>query len=603
MSSWGDMHSITLDISSMSPKETTRAAIILSNTTTENASSEGSGFNFAVFTIVGVVVVMVGLCLKCCEWFRRYTRGNDKDGMDQYAVIVSDGDDDYLQIDMLSESASSQYDTVSSFNSFQKRNNNNTSNKYQPQYRSSNVENKSRLTDTHRHWLLSRLGFSRESGRLRGDTFNNDSESSFSVSSVRMLNNDTPSRLPSTSSVETETDRFNTSDSSILRHNNKQRVSFIEDKARSPKNWASVHRPSDVLKKVLISKLELNAGVHRPDTCQTDVTAMRHLRGSVIRPKLDMVSIATQTNKAFRYSLIKRNRRHFSESVVEGHFDRTFSSIGVPSDQMVEGVKKELIASACICDNRFYVHESRPFQDEEKLTRSNGYDVCNKTNVFPLEPRVKISNGDYHIDKDINDIEMADDVFITEPLPDGDCSLILARCDGNEKANEHIETCVRTTTTECTAENCVRCNGRHHVDCSKIEVVTKMPKSLSDPVDLKQSCFERLSAEFDTKLSELTKNDENTSLYDIKEIVEECYIKDGHQRADDCIYDTHYRETDARACPCHKHICRHCTNSFSINVASERMRHNSGRSDAISVSLTSLESSGYAGEMSSEQSE
>ena len=84
--------------------------------------SDGSRLNLAIIPVVGILILLTVLCLKCCSWFRQYSRGGDKDNPNQYD-IVEQGDIDYDQIDMKSDTASTAYyDTVSSFCSLLRRN-------------------------------------------------------------------------------------------------------------------------------------------------------------------------------------------------------------------------------------------------------------------------------------------------------------------------------------------------------------------------------------------------------------------------------------------------------------------------------------------------
>lgn len=96
--------------------------------TTANTSTgapenkDKSRLNLAVIPVVGILVLTIGICLKCCGWLRRYTRGNKDSSADNYD-IVEEGDTDFDQIEMRTDSASTvYYDTVSSFCSLLRRN-------------------------------------------------------------------------------------------------------------------------------------------------------------------------------------------------------------------------------------------------------------------------------------------------------------------------------------------------------------------------------------------------------------------------------------------------------------------------------------------------
>ena len=109
--------------------DTSEFGNITSSTTDINneQGSQESRLNLAVIPVVGVFIFMTVLCLKCCSWFRDYTRGNVKESGGIYD-IVQQGDDDFDPIEMKSDSASTiYYDTVSSFCSFLRRNDYETS--------------------------------------------------------------------------------------------------------------------------------------------------------------------------------------------------------------------------------------------------------------------------------------------------------------------------------------------------------------------------------------------------------------------------------------------------------------------------------------------
>ena len=99
----------------------------LNNVTTVNDEGEdddvnnASRLNLAVIPVVATLVFLTGICLKGCSWFRQYSRGS-KDTPGAYD-IVEEGDDDFDEIEMRTDSASTvYYDTVSSFCSFLRKN-------------------------------------------------------------------------------------------------------------------------------------------------------------------------------------------------------------------------------------------------------------------------------------------------------------------------------------------------------------------------------------------------------------------------------------------------------------------------------------------------
>lgn len=87
----------------------------------DDNANDASRLNLAVIPVVAILVFLTGICLKGCSWFRQYSRGS-KDTPGAYD-IVEEGDDDFDEIEMRTDSASTvYYDTVSSFCSFLRKN-------------------------------------------------------------------------------------------------------------------------------------------------------------------------------------------------------------------------------------------------------------------------------------------------------------------------------------------------------------------------------------------------------------------------------------------------------------------------------------------------
>ena len=87
----------------------------------EDNGNNASRLNLAVIPVVAILVFVTGFCLKCCTWFRQYSRGS-KDTPGDYDIVEA-GDTDFDEIEMRTDSASTvYYDTVSSFCSFLRKN-------------------------------------------------------------------------------------------------------------------------------------------------------------------------------------------------------------------------------------------------------------------------------------------------------------------------------------------------------------------------------------------------------------------------------------------------------------------------------------------------
>ena len=98
------------------------------NVTTVNEEDEddkannASRLNLAVIPVIASLVLITGVCLKGCSLFRKYSRGSKDTPAGAYD-IVEEGDDDFDEIEMRTDSASTvYYDTVSSFCSFLRKN-------------------------------------------------------------------------------------------------------------------------------------------------------------------------------------------------------------------------------------------------------------------------------------------------------------------------------------------------------------------------------------------------------------------------------------------------------------------------------------------------
>lgn len=70
-----------------------------------DADNVHSSFNLALIPAAAVFVLMIFICFKCCKWFRKYTRGGNKD-VNYYAVILTDDDIGHIPIDTISSNTS-----------------------------------------------------------------------------------------------------------------------------------------------------------------------------------------------------------------------------------------------------------------------------------------------------------------------------------------------------------------------------------------------------------------------------------------------------------------------------------------------------------------
>lgn len=266
--------------------------------TNETELNEGhTGFNLAIIPAVAVLVFVIILCLKCCTWFQRYTRGSNKEDTG-YAVIVKDGDDEYDPIDILSESASTAcYDTVSSYCSFLKRSGNESTLNSIRALRPTNLKD---INSPNKDlWQ-----------RLMRRNANGDIENSPDELSVKTKQGKASAlRMSSTSSEETTSEIL--VDSPFFKRNNRFRVSFVTEST-----GCQVSPTSD--KSMIGHIANKNDRIIRPSvkkptlkSAQSGLEILMYEQEKKARSVV-MVDKGTQTNKSFRYSL-KKAKRHVSE--------------------------------------------------------------------------------------------------------------------------------------------------------------------------------------------------------------------------------------------------------------------------------------------------
>ncbi|XP_052801942.1 uncharacterized protein LOC128232438 [Mya arenaria] len=550
------------------PLDSNVSTTISTNSTTSNDRTDfHSSFNLAIIPAMAAVVFSVAVCLKCCQWFRRYTRGGDgSKEATTYAVIVEDGDQDYGHIDMLSETTSTHYDTVSSFASFLKRGTNDAT---ISSFRSLKSDSDKRSP---RKWLLSKLNHSTHTSNQCDLEM---SDSSLSVpSNRRSLLKQNVHRPCSTSSDDTETDPLNSSDASILRKNNRFRVSFVTDYTQT-----STNSPTGSPR--YIRSPGLNGPAKRPlSTIKSDSGgAIEDNKRTLDFPQ--MVSVGTQTNKSFRYSLKRAQRRHCSESGVD-----PTQSPPLKSDLTK---KKERNDNSALTNTKCRDISIRGFaanrRDGQGLHDSPNTVASDTQTHYPIEPNIVISSENNESCK----TDLTDDVFVTEGDTDAFEISTQATCRPNtivedETARPPSESA--TTQTDCEQK------------VTNIAYNVKIPKSVSDPYGLRLnhcSCnvVEPLKSDSSAVTCvEKTRSNSNSKKYAFK-------METGNN-------DNTTFQTNETKCECIKHICKQCGETLPrIKAQSESpkvRRHNSNRSDTRTFSMTSLESSGYAEGLSSDGS-
>ena len=501
--------------------DNTTSHIDITTTTEGNVTRPGSAvgqtsLNLALIPLIAVVVLTVVGCLKCCQWFRRYTRGGRKDES-YYAVIVEDGDEDHVDMPY--------NDTVSSYSSFIRRSNTeglNTDVKSQ----------RAEFSDSPRRWLLNKLGSSRQD----------------SVNSVHDLNEKQviPSRrrdrslntTSSVSSVDTEVVELSVTESTHKK-SKRFKVSFVSDTGESP---VRTYTPSD--------------WVYDKKTKDLRVLAQQAMHLTAIPAKLitkplpEMVTVATQTNKTCQNSI--RTAKLLSESTASYRE-------GTPP-------KFSLFLGSTESDNTQTKSTSCGTDTDKKL--SNDLSPCTS---------------------DCTATEFVDDVFESDREADVTTVTIHNSCLCNKNANASDNLCKDNCgnnydTSVCDTQTYNSCIDVHHIDNTYSQPTPQEISSHNENVNSQSS---PLNGHVPP-----TSNVENTiQNVDVNNIVNATDIKEPL---------TSVVETSDS--PERTAICYHCGSSLR-RYRHPHKRYNSEQSDNKSSSITSLESSGYADELSFDGSE
>ena len=551
------------------------------NTTSGSGADFHSSFNLAIIPVVAATVFIVAVCLKCCQWFRRYTRGGY--GLKEsstYATIVQEGEEDYGHVDMLSESASTNYDTVSSFCSFMRRGTNDGT---VTSFRS--LRDGEKFTDSPRRWVLSRMN----QGKVpvvKSEIITSDSVTSLS-SNLRSALKNNSARPCSTSSEDTEMDPLSSSDASNLRRN-RFRVSFVTD-------YTQTNTPSDSPNSN--RWFEMN-NIKRPPSNLKQEPDFSVVKTSVpAKPSAnhpEMASVGTQTNKSFRYSLRKAQlkRRHCSDSGVDPRESPP------PRDQFVFDADKRLASrdSACV-SSTFEKRKTKSTENNYKADQGFSDNINRKKQLpYPIEPNIKISNEckSNSCENAIVETDLTDDVFVTQEETDVDVISSQNICFSHKPVSENVS--LRPATDKRYTEL-----NKNDTDLTNVPKL-RLSQSMSVPSDLRAvrgACNCKHTRDSDMFLGKYTKTQANERLETCKQVMVE---PDQALREPD-------RSVRVSECGCAHNVCKNCGETLTKSKPkkqpspqSGRKRNNSSKSDTRTLSVTSLESSGYAEELSSDDS-
>lgn len=362
-----------------------------------------SSFNLAIIPAVAVFVFIVISCIKCCKWFRQYTRGDNKDE-NYYAVIVTDEDKDYGEVDILSESASTAYyDTVSSYTSFLKRSGNESTLNSIRTLRLDGSKYDQNVTSLPNNGSMSRVPRSDVTKKSAADT---DSKliNSCSTKKKDAAYGTSDIRTSSTSSADTISEQL--TDSPIIRRNNRFRVSFVTEKPTA--------KPLTFENKVTNSNTKLDKAI-RSSLKKTptkeirvqDVTPQSYSTNKAIE-RIKMVDVGTQTNKSFRYSL-RKSKGHVSDSDID---DRLLAKLNFKKDESVNlhqsVVKRNTDKQAHTVLHARHSSLSQEEQHCEPLFST----IISEISKYPLDTNVQVINNQKAA-KELDE-EFEDDVFVKE---------------------------------------------------------------------------------------------------------------------------------------------------------------------------------------------
>ena len=325
---------ITLKPENSSETVFNKTALTTTNTTEYTPTDENSGglpsrFNYAIFAALGALIVIVLVCLKCCKWFRAYTKSGDKDdSTPQYAAILYTGDEEYGHIDIQSETASTTYqDTISSYHSLLKQNGNdsNVTPSRSPKFAFSRENSGSPRKENGRlvfkDWDMRYMELKQIKPGIRAETPDTCSPRSESTMSDNL-------RTFSVSSEETEpsTATSATSNNEDLNNKKPQKAIKVSFTANTATDTNKIERQRSFIRASI--KHPSTERHHRSMSCRANTTRLSDLNPSAFRLKpinqgaqsaipSSGIDVATQTNKSFTYSRWKSRKRHYSDSGVD----------------------------------------------------------------------------------------------------------------------------------------------------------------------------------------------------------------------------------------------------------------------------------------------
>lgn len=451
----------------------------------EEADSEinniQSSFNLAVIPAVAVLVFIVITCIKCCEWFRQYSRGGSNDE-NYYAVTIQDDEDDPM--DVISDSTA-YYDTVSSYCSFLKRSgNDSTLNSIRAlrQHDNRNVQGSPPRA------IISLI--------VRSDTTeNNISESEIKIEASERKGGKDESQVayyPITSSADTPSDQLTDTPSDQLtdtpnfRRSNKFRVSFVE---HNPIKLSAIEHKH--INDTIIRSSMKDSHCWEMNYCDSSIQEFRCLGRAM--GKTVMVDVGTQTNKSFRYTLWN-TKRHASDTDVEEKL--TFNAIPLI---VTRENQRDLQVS---CDGSHVTqHPANTHVPHSKLNTYNDDTSTSHTDHHrrSLETRVEITHQSGEVG-----IELDDDVFVENIAADAiahnnvtSCNSIARSCDEYSKTN--IENCMKSN-----SDNCIKSNSNSSTKTHNIEDLnTNMAQSaLYQCSDCNTSITHDISNELNDKVGD-----------------------------------------------------------------------------------------------------
>ncbi|XP_060564006.1 uncharacterized protein LOC132723334 [Ruditapes philippinarum] len=324
---------------------------------TNNAES---GFNIALIPAAAVFILVVIICFKCCKWFRKYTKGDDKD-VKYYAVILTDDDEGHVNID-----------TISSNTSLLTKSDKTDKEDIMESYRNSLKGNKNKLPPPIRSVGDQAVMYDK---RLSKSSLSNDRKE-FAYN-------------PIVSSVK---------------RNAKLSVSFSEASELSDFELSDfvgmTKQPNNV-----------RCSVRKSTTDQSDVSSTKSSPVKAVTEKM-MTNVGTQTNKSFRSSL-RMSKVHMSESDIERRNTRKLRMPSLMIDaqkcQARDGTDSDTSKTVGASEfNKLATHsDSIPVKDTHSCKAN-----LSQISKYPIDTNVEVKEniGETKVAIEI-DSDLFDDVF------------------------------------------------------------------------------------------------------------------------------------------------------------------------------------------------